>query len=214
MSATVRDDAAEFSPSATAPADPAGRLRLLQEELGECTRCNLCNARSHVVFGAGNPAARLMFIGEAPGADEDRQGEPFVGRAGQLLTRIIQAIGMQRRDVYIANIIKCRPPGNRDPQDDEISTCIPFLKQQIEIISPQVICTLGRIAAHALLGTDTGITRLRGHFHTYAGIMVMPTYHPSYLLRAPEKKKEAWIDMQMVQKLLEGDGKSRADVNS
>jgi DNA polymerase len=153
------------------------------------------------VFGAGNPDAQLVFVGEAPGADEDVQGEPFVGKAGQLLTRIIEAIKLQRSEVYIANVVKCRPPGNRDPQDDEIQTCIPFLKKQLEVIQPHIICALGRIATRALLNTQQSITTLRGRFHELPnGMKVMPTYHPSFLLRYPEKKRETWEDMQKVQK--------------
>jgi len=142
-------------------------------------------------------------VGEAPGADEDIQGHPFVGKAGQLLTRIVAAINLKRSDVYIANVIKCRPPSNRDPEEEEIRTCIPFLKKQLEVIRPRIICTLGRIAAQALLETDRGITKLRGEFHHYGDVKVMPTYHPSYLLRNQEKKKETWVDMQLVQKELE-----------
>ncbi len=175
-------------------------LQKVRTELGECTRCRLCAQRKHIVFGEGNPDARLVFIGEAPGADEDLQGRPFVGKAGQLLTRIIRAIELKRSDVYIANILKCRPPSNRDPEDDEINTCIPFLHKQLEVIQPRIICTLGRIATQALLGTDRGITELRGTFHLLGEIKVMPTYHPSYLLRNQEKKRETWLDMQMVQK--------------
>lgn len=174
-------------------------LRSIRDDMGECRRCKLHHARRSIVFGRGNPDARLMFIGEAPGADEDLQGEPFVGKAGQLLTRIIKAINLERSQVYITNIIKCRPPGNRDPEEDEMQTCIPFLHRQIDTIQPRIICALGRIAAQALLGTDKGITELRGKFHMRDAILVMPTYHPSYLLRNEDKKKEAWKDMQIVQ---------------
>jgi len=177
-------------------------LERVREELGDCRRCRLHEKRKHIVFGEGNPDARLVFVGEAPGADEDIQGHPFVGKAGQLLTKIVNAIQLKRSDVYIANIIKCRPPSNRDPEEDEIRTCIPFLKKQLEVIRPHIICTLGRIAAQALLVTDTGITKLRGNFCYYGDIKVMPTYHPSYLLRNQDKKKETWVDMQMVQKEL------------
>ncbi len=187
---------------ATEPTDKAALLEDLRTELGECTRCGLSAGRKSIVFGEGNPYARLVFVGEAPGADEDVQGRPFVGKAGQLLTRIIEAIKMGRSEVYIANVIKCRPPSNRDPAEDEIATCIPFLHRQLEIIQPQIICTLGRIAAQALLQTDAGITKLRGRFHRFGSIPVMPTYHPSYLLRTPARKKETWIDVQMIQEAL------------
>ncbi len=182
------------------PRDNDLRLHDIQEVIGECTRCKLHKTRNKIVFGEGNPDARLLFIGEAPGADEDVQGRPFVGKAGQLLTRIIQAINLKRNDVYIANIVKCRPPKNRNPDDDEIQTCFPFLLKQLHVIQPQIICTLGRIATSAVLKTEGGITELRGKFYHFNGIKVMPTYHPSYLLRNQEKKKETWIDMQMVQK--------------
>jgi DNA polymerase len=176
-------------------------LQALRNEMGDCTRCRLHSARQNIVFGVGNPNARLVFVGEAPGADEDVQGEPFVGKAGQLLTRIIEAIALKRSDVYITNIVKCRPPGNRDPQDDEIQTCLPFLKKQLAIIQPRIICTLGRYSTQTLLETRQGITALRGRFHELPnGIKVMPTYHPSFLLRYPEKKRETWEDMQQVQR--------------
>jgi DNA polymerase len=176
-------------------------LQAVREEIGDCTRCRLHAGRKNIVFGAGNPAARLVFIGEGPGEEEDLQGEPFVGKAGQLLTRMIQAIQLDRNDVYIANIVKCRPPGNRDPQEDEIDTCLPFLKKQLAVIQPRIICTLGRFSTQALLGTKEGITKLRGRFYELeSGVKVMPTYHPSFLLRSPEKKREAWEDLQKVQK--------------
>ncbi len=178
-------------------------LQQLRDEIGDCRRCALCEQRRSLVFGEGSPEARLVFVGEAPGADEDRQGVPFVGKAGEMLTRIIEAMQLRRSEVYIANIVKCRPPNNRDPQDEEIRTCLPFLHRQLEIINPQVICALGRVAAHALLETKTGISSLRGKFYSYRGIKVMPTYHPSYLLRSPEKKKDTWSDMQMVQRELQ-----------
>jgi len=176
-------------------------LQGIREEIGDCTRCRLHAGRKNIVFGAGNPAARLVFVGEGPGEEEDLQGEPFVGKAGQLLTRMIQAIQLDRNDVYIANIVKCRPPGNRDPQEDEIETCLPFLMKQLAVIQPRIICTLGRFSTQALLGTKEGITKLRGRFHVLEnGIKVMPTFHPSFLLRSPEKKREAWEDLQKVQK--------------
>jgi uracil-DNA glycosylase family 4 len=155
------------------------------------------------VFGVGSPTADLMFVGEAPGADEDAQGEPFVGRAGQLLTKIIQAIGLQRSDVYIANVIKCRPPANRNPEPDEVATCQPFLWEQIDTIRPRIIVALGTFAAHALLGSDAPISRLRGVVHTLpGGVRLVPTFHPAYLLRSPERKREVWEDMKKVRDLL------------
>jgi DNA polymerase len=159
--------------------------------------------RSQVVFGVGNPNAQLMFVGEAPGADEDRIGEPFVGRAGQLLTKIIEAIGLQRSDVYNANVIKCRPPGNRNPEPDEVATCEPFLMRQIDLVKPKVIVALGTFAAHALLKTDAPISRLRGHVHSFrGGIKLVPTFHPAFLLRSPERKRDVWEDMKKVRALL------------
>ena len=176
-------------------------LQAIRDDIGDCRRCKLHSSRRNIVFGVGNPDARLVFVGEAPGADEDLQGEPFVGKAGQLLTRIIEAIKLKRSEVYIANVVKCWPPGNRDPQDDEIQTCIPFLKKQLKVIQPRIICTLGRYSTQALLETREGITALRGRFHELQnGIKVMPTYHPSFLLRYPEKKREVWEDIQKVQK--------------
>jgi DNA polymerase len=178
--------------------DPAARLAEVRDELGECTRCRLHAGRTHVVFGVGDPRARLMFIGEGPGADEDAQGEPFVGRAGQKLNGMIRSIGLERSEVYIANIVKCRPPDNRDPKPDEIATCSPFLVEQIEAIRPRVIVTLGSPATRTLLNTKIGITRLRGTWHEYRGIPVMPTYHPAYLLRAytEENRRKVWDDLK------------------
>jgi uracil-DNA glycosylase len=178
-----------------------GALQKVREEIGVCTRCRLSAGRKNIVFGVGNPDARLVFVGEGPGAEEDAQAEPFVGAAGQLLTRMIQAIQLERSDVYIANVVKCRPPDNRDPQEDEIATCLPFLRKQLAVIRPRIICTLGRFATQSLLGTKEGITKLRGRFHQLeGGALLMPTYHPSFLLRSPEKKREAWEDLQKVQK--------------
>ena len=189
-----------------APADTVDihtpTLQDIRQELGDCHRCPLCQKRTHIVFGEGNPQARLAFVGEAPGADEDMQGRPFVGKAGQLLTKIIQAMGLTRQDVYICNILKCRPPGNRNPKPDEITTCEPFLVKQLQVIQPKVICALGTFAAHTLLKTEVPITILRGRFHTYQGIHLMPTYHPAYLLRNPGAKKQVWEDMQMIMKTL------------
>ncbi|MEI6125686.1 MAG: uracil-DNA glycosylase [Pseudomonadota bacterium] len=171
----------------------------LRAELGDCRRCALCNGRKNIVFGEGDPDAGLMFIGDGPDADDDAQGRPCAGKAGQLLTRIIKAIQLERSQVYISNILKCRPSENRDPEGAETQTCLPFLKKQIEIIAPRIICALGTFAAQALLGTDREMPELRGRFHALGDMLVMPTYHPAYLLSHEEKKKETWKDMQMVQ---------------
>ena len=178
-------------------------LRLNQ--IGDCRRCKLCEGRHSIVFGTGDPQARLLFVGEGPGADEDKQGLPFVGRAGQLLNKIIEAMGLTRGQVYIANVVKCRPPDNRAPQPDETAACTPFLYRQIEIIAPRVIVALGAPATQALIGSSTGITKLRGTFREYRGIPVMPTFHPAYLLRNPAAKKEVWEDMQQVMAVLARD---------
>lgn len=181
------------------PILPAGRtLDDVRAELGDCRRCILADSRKNIVFGEGSPKAELVFVGEAPGADEDAQGRPFVGRAGQLLTRIIEAMKLRRSDVYICNILKCRPPGNRNPAPAEIEACEPFLRKQLEAIGPRVICALGTFAARTLLKTDSPITVLRGRFHDYQGIRLMPTYHPAYLLRNPGAKKMVWEDVQMI----------------
>ena len=179
-------------------------LAAVREELGDCRRCPLHQTRHSLVFGEGDPRAELVFVGEAPGADEDAQGRPFVGQAGQLLTKIIGAMGLKREGVYICNILKCRPPGNRDPQPEEIAACEPFLIKQLQAIGPKVICALGTFAAHTLLKTEAPISVLRGRFHTYQGIPLMPTYHPAYLLRNPGAKKQVWDDVQMVMKTLRG----------
>ena len=181
-------------------------LTMLRDEIGPaCTRCKLHKlGRKQVVFGVGNSDADLMFVGEAPGADEDEQGEPFVGRAGQLLTKIIEAIGLTREDVYIANILKCRPPGNRNPEADEVEQCEPFLVRQIESIQPRVIIALGRFAAQSLLKTVDPITRLRGRTFNYRGATLIPTFHPAYLLRNPSAKREVWEDMKKARALLQG----------
>jgi len=171
--------------------------RLRREAMG-CVRCDLHKGRKTVVFGTGNEHADLVFVGEAPGADEDEQGEPFVGRAGQLLTKIIEAMGFKRDEVYIANVIKCRPPGNRTPTPFEVECCEPFLQRQLELLQPKVICALGGVAAQMLLHTDQKISMLRGQFHDYHGIKVMPTYHPAFLLRNPNAKREVWEDMKKV----------------
>ena len=178
----------------------AETLESIRADLGDCQRCKLALGRKRIVFGDGNPKAKLMFIGEGPGVEEDRQGKPFVGAAGQLLTRIIDAIKLSRDQVYISNIIKCRPPGNRNPKPDEIQTCFPFLARQIAAIQPDFIIALGTFAAQTLLGTVTPISRLRGRFYEYQGIKVVPTYHPAYLLRNPDKKRDVWEDMKMLMK--------------
>jgi DNA polymerase len=184
-------------------ASPADALVAIRGDIGDCTRCKLhAQGRRQVVFGVGNPAADLMFVGEAPGADEDVQGEPFVGRAGQLLTKIIEAIELRREDVYIANVIKCRPPQNRNPEQDEVETCEPFLFQQIDVIKPKVIVALGTFAARALLRTLDPISRLRGRIFEYRGAKLIPTFHPAYLLRNPSSKRDVWEDMKLVKKLL------------
>ena len=180
------------------PADPAQRLDEIRSDLGECTRCKLHEQRTKIVFGVGDPRARLMFIGEGPGAEEDARGEPFVGRAGKKLDEMISAIGLKRTEVYIANIVKCRPPKNRDPERDEIETCSPFLERQIEAIRPKVIVTLGAPAARTLLKTRIGITKLRGQWQGFRGIPVMPTYHPAYLLRVytQENRRKVFDDLK------------------
>lgn len=180
------------------PAPPREALEVIRADLGDCRRCPLCGQRRNIVFGAGNPHARLMFVGEGPGQDEDQQGEPFVGAAGQLLTRIIQAIGLTREAVYIANVVKCRPPRNRTPEAAEIAVCRTFLERQIRAVQPQFICALGGVAAQSLLASDAPISRLRGRFHDYRGIRLLPTFHPAYLLRNPEKKREVWEDMKLL----------------
>jgi uracil-DNA glycosylase family 4 len=173
-------------------------LAAVRAELGDCTRCKLCKGRRNIVFGVGNPNADLVFVGEAPGGDEDIQGEPFVGAAGQLLTKMIAAMGFSRDDVYICNVIKCRPPNNRNPEPDEVAACEPFLKAQLAALHPRIIVTLGKFASQSICRDQTPITRLRGKLRSYEGIPVMPTYHPAYLLRTPDAKREAWADLQAV----------------
>jgi DNA polymerase len=183
--------------------DSIAALAAVRDDIGDCTRCKLHTlGRQQVVFGVGNPGADLMFVGEAPGADEDEKGEPFVGRAGQLLTKIIEAIELKREDVYIANVIKCRPPQNRNPEPDEVETCEPFLFRQIDVIKPKVIVTLGTFATRALLRTLDPISRLRGRVFEYRGAKLVPTFHPAYLLRNPSSKREVWEDMKLVRTLL------------
>jgi len=187
----------------TFAATPAAALAAVRADIGDCTRCKLHRlGRRQIVFGVGNPEADLMFVGEAPGHDEDVQGFPFVGRAGQLLTKIIEAIGLKRDDVYIANVIKCRPPENRNPEQDEVETCEPFLFQQVDIIKPRVVVALGTFAARALLRTLDPISRLRGRVYDYRGAKLIPTFHPAYLLRNPASKRDVWEDMKVVKKLL------------
>jgi uracil-DNA glycosylase len=183
--------------------DPAKALRIIREDLGDCIRCKLHKlGRKQIVFGVGNPRAELMFVGEGPGADEDEQGEPFVGRAGQLLNNMIRAMGLRREDVYIANVVKCRPPGNRTPERDECDTCSPFLLRQISVIQPKVIVALGAVAAKTLLAINASMSELRGRWYDFRGTKLAVTYHPAFLLRDPRQKKEAWKDLQMVMKEL------------
>lgn len=177
-------------------------LPRIREDIGDCTRCKLHKGRTKIVFGTGNPNADLMFVGEGPGRDEDLSGEPFVGRAGKLLTDMIKAMGLERADVYIANVVKCRPPENRLPEKDEIATCSPFLMRQIDAIKPKVICTLGSCSAQTLLQTAQGISKLRGEWFDFRGTKLMPTYHPAYLLRNPAAKPEVWKDLQKVMAVL------------
>jgi uracil-DNA glycosylase family 4 len=177
-------------------------LEEIRTDLGDCRRCRLSEKRKNIVFGAGDSHARLMFVGEGPGYDEDQMGEPFVGAAGRLLTKIIEAINYTRDQVYICNIIKCRPPGNRNPMSDEIEVCFPFLKRQIVSVKPDIICALGTFAAQTLLETKSPISKLRGSFYDYMGAKVLPTYHPAYLLRNPEKKRDVWEDMKKLMKTM------------
>jgi uracil-DNA glycosylase len=186
--------------------DTASQLIEIREDIGDCTRCKLCNlGRKQIVFGVGNPNADLMFVGEAPGRDEDIQGIPFVGRAGQKLTQIIEAIGLKREDVYIANVIKCRPPDNRNPEPDEVESCEPFLFRQVDTIKPKVIVALGTFAAKSLLKTTDSISRLRGRVYDYRGAKLVPTFHPAFLLRNPSCRREVWEDMKKVRALLSGE---------
>ena len=173
-------------------------LPKIREEIGDCTRCKLHKGRNQIVFGDGNPTARLVFVGEGPGADEDLQGLPFVGRAGKLLTQMIEAMGLQRKDVYICNVVKCRPPENRTPEPDEVQTCSPYLIRQIDVINPKVLVCLGAVAAKTLLETNRGITQFRGQWLEWRGRKLMATYHPAYLLRNPNAKGEVWKDLQKV----------------
>ncbi len=190
--------------AAEGPVPAAAALSSFHDEICECTRCPLGQTRTRFVFGSGNPEAGIMFVGEAPGEEEDRQGLPFVGPAGRFLTRIIEAMELSREEVYICNVLKCRPPGNRDPAPEEVATCEPYLRRQIEIVQPKVICCLGRHAAHALLRTDAPLSRLRGSLHEYAGIPVIVTYHPAALLRNDRFKRPTWEDVKWVRRQYDG----------
>lgn len=192
----------EITPVAPKVKHQDDSLQKITSEIRECRLCPLCKTRTQTVPGVGNPRARLMFVGEAPGADEDKQGEPFVGKAGQLLTRMIAAMGLKREDVFIANVLKCRPPDNRTPLPAEVEKCEPYLLRQIDMIRPEVICSLGAVASSTLLKTETSISKLRGTFHSYHDTPLMPTFHPSYLLRNPAAKKDVWEDLQKVMKRL------------
>jgi DNA polymerase len=183
--------------AATKPADKAAALKMIREDIGDCTRCALHKGRNKLVFADGSPNARLMFVGEGPGADEDAQGLPFVGRAGQLLNNMITAMGLKREEVYIANVVKCRPPGNRTPEPEEANTCSPFLFRQIDVVRPEVIVALGATAATYLLGQRQPLAGLRGRVHSFRGTKLIVTYHPAFLLRDPRQKKEAWADLQI-----------------
>jgi len=183
-------------------AEKPAALAAIRADIGDCKRCRLCEKRTNIVFGVGNLDTRILFVGEGPGADEDAQGEPFVGRAGQLLNNMIKAMGLEREEIYIANVVKCRPPGNRTPENDEINTCSPFLLQQIEVIAPEMIVALGATAAKTLLEVNESMGKLRGHIHDFRGTPLVATYHPAYLLRDPRQKGEAWKDLQLVMKHL------------
>ncbi|WP_246137578.1 uracil-DNA glycosylase [Myxococcus llanfairpwllgwyngyllgogerychwyrndrobwllllantysiliogogogochensis] len=185
-------------------------LDQVRRELGDCQRCKLCSGRKNIVFGTGNPRAELVFVGEGPGENEDLQGVPFVGAAGDLLTKMIEAMGFRRDDIYICNVVKCRPPGNRNPEPDEIAACEPFLRAQLAAIQPKVVVALGKFAAQTLLRDSTPITRMRGAWRVYEGIQLMPTFHPAYLLRNPAEKRKAWEDLQAVMKIFGKNPGSRA----
>jgi len=199
-SARMLETLSSWDPEPRIYAESLSEIRI---DLGDCTRCGLSPSRTNIVFGTGSPTAELMFVGEGPGAEEDRQGEPFVGAAGQLLTKIIDAIQLSRSQVYICNVIKCRPPGNRNPTLKEIETCTPFLERQIAAVKPDFICALGTFAAQTLLKTTQSISRLRGRLYERSSAKVLPTYHPAYLLRNPAKKREVWNDMQLLMKKMD-----------
>jgi len=188
--------------AAVPSAERAAALQIIRDEIGDCTRCALHSGRNKLVFSDGSPAARLMFVGEGPGADEDAQGLPFVGKAGQLLNNMIAAMGFKRDEVYIANVVKCRPPGNRTPEPDEANTCTPFLFRQIDVVRPEVLVALGATAATYLLGQRQPLAGLRGRVHSFRGARLIVTYHPAYLLRDPRQKKEAWADLQIAMREL------------
>lgn len=193
---TVRETA--VAPESLSGPEKGAALEPVEAEVAGCTLCGLCEGRTNTVFGVGDPGARLLFVGEGPGRDEDLAGEPFVGKAGQLLNDIIKAMGLEREQVYIANIVKCRPPENRNPAQEEIAACMPYLRRQVEIIQPEVICALGGVAAKALLSSEASVGSLRGKFHDYDGVAVRVTYHPAYLLRSPDEKSKAWQDIKAV----------------
>ena len=186
-----------ISPDIAAVA-PVDTLEAIRSDIGDCQRCKLAPTRTTIVFGSGNPSAEIVFVGEAPGYEEDQQGLPFVGEAGRLLTKIIESVGIKREDAYICNILKCRPPGNRNPEPDEVLVCSPFLKRQIASIRPKIVCCLGKFAAQTMLQRADPISRLRGEFHDIDGMRVIATFHPAYLLRSPEKKREVWEDMKQI----------------
>jgi uracil-DNA glycosylase len=190
----LREPAAKSEPVSPS----ASGLQAIRDEIGNCQRCKLAPKRTNIVFGSGNPNAELVFVGEAPGFDEDQQGLPFVGRAGQLLTKIIESIDLKREDVYICNVLKCRPPENRNPEADEVASCNPFLKKQLAAIQPKVVCCLGTFAAQTVMQTTASISKLRGRFHDIQGCRVIATFHPAYLLRSPDKKREVWEDMKQI----------------
>lgn len=181
---------------------PDDSLERIRADIGDCTRCKLHRSRTQIVFGDGNPHAELVFVGEGPGEEEDRQGLPFVGRAGQLLNQMIQAMGLERRQVYICNVVKCRPPGNRTPEKDEVNTCLPFLERQLSVIRPKVIVCLGSVAVQALMGVHRPMSELRGKWFDYRGMRLLATYHPAYLLRNPAAKRDVWSDLQKVMAVL------------
>jgi uracil-DNA glycosylase family 4 len=202
LAAVDEPGAATTTSPLSAVQDKPNALKAIREDIGDCTRCRLHTGRTKIVFGVGNVNADLMFVGEGPGADEDAQGEPFVGRAGQLLNNMIAAMGLKREDVYIANVVKCRPPGNRTPEKDECDTCSPFLLRQIAVIQPKVIVALGAVAAKNLLAMNDSMANLRGRWYDFRGSRLAVTYHPAYLLRDPRQKKETWKDLQIVMKFL------------
>ena len=196
---TVAKKSVSIQAPIQAPSQPSdSSLEAIRADIGDCQRCKLAPTRTNIVFGSGNPNAELVFVGEAPGYDEDQQGLPFVGRAGQLLTKIIESINLKREDVYICNVLKCRPPENRNPEPDEVAACNPFMKRQLAVIKPKVVCCLGTFAAQTVLQTPAPISKLRGKFYDMDGMRVIATFHPAYLLRSPDKKREVWEDMKQI----------------